>query len=97
MKEYNGKKLITMEDWIENFDQIAVPGDFVEEDIVDSFINCVPPACLRIDCTQCGEPYSYKEDPVSKEWKPTYQTFKRVAVGIYAYCGTCFYGENERR
>lgn len=97
MKEYNGKKLITMKDWTESFDKIAEPGDFVEEDIVDSFINCVPPVCLRSDCTQCGEPYSYEEDPVSKTWKPTYTTFKRVTVGIYVYCGTCFYGENERR
>lgn len=97
MKEWNGKKLITMEDWTGSFDAIANKGDMVEESIVDSFINCVPPACMRSYCMQCGEPYSHREDPDTGKWRATYTTFKKVANGIYEYCGHCFCGENEER
>ena len=39
-------KLVTMEDWAEagDFDKAANPGDMVEEEIVDEFLNCLPPA-----------------------------------------------------
>lgn len=97
MKEYNGKKLITMDDWTENFDKIANPGDLVEEEIVDAFMNCLPPICLRSDCMQCGEPYSHIEDPDTKRYRATYTTFKKVDKGIYEYCGNCFAGENVER
>ena len=66
MKEWNGRKLISMEDWTGNFSDIASPGDLVDEEIVDEMINCVPPACMKSSCTQCGEPYSHKEDENGK-------------------------------
>ena len=97
MKEWNGRKLISMEDWTGCFCDIASPGDLVEEEIVDEMINCVPPVCMRSDCTQCGEPYSHREDPDTGKWKATYTTFKYVTKGIYEYCGNCFRGENEER
>lgn len=97
MKEYNGKKLITMDDWTENFDKIANPGDLVEEEIVDAFVNCVPPVCLRASCVQCGEPYSHRQDPKTGKWKGTYTTFSKVTDGIYEYRGHCFLGETEER
>ena len=91
MKEWNGRKLITMEDWTGSFSEIAKAGDM--ESIVDEMINCVPPACMRSNCMQCGEPYSHKEDE-NGNWKPTFATFKQVDKGIYEYCGHCFRGEN---
>jgi hypothetical protein len=91
------EKLITMEDWTDSFSQIATPGDLVEDAIIDEMINCVPPACLRSDCMQCGEPYSHREDPDTGKWRATYTTFKRFADGIYEYCGNCFCGENVER
>ena len=97
MKEYNGNKLITMEDWTDGFDEIAKPGDYVEEAIVDAFINCVPPACMRSSCMQCGEAFSHREDPNTGKWKPTYATFSKVENGIYEYRGNCFIGENVER
>ena len=97
MKEWNGRKLISMEDWTDSFDKIASAGDLVEEAIVDEFINCVPPTCMRSDCMQCGEPYSHREDPETGKWRATYSTFKRVTNGIYEYCGHCFRGENIER
>ena len=96
MKEWNGRKLISMEDWTGNFSDIASPGDLVDEEIVDEMINCIPPACMKSSCTQCGEPYSHKEDENGK-WRATYATFKEVTKGIYEYCGHCFRGENVER
>ena len=97
MKEFNGKKLVTMEDWTDSFDSICNVGDYVEEQIVDEMINCLPPVCMRSDCMQCGEPYSHEVDPKSKRLRPTYSTFKKVADGVYEYCGHCFCGDNVER
>ena len=27
-------------------------GDYVSQDVVDNAVNCLPPACMRSDCTQ---------------------------------------------
>ena len=97
MKEFNGKRLITMEDWTDSFDKICNVGDYVEERIVDEMMNCVPPACMRSYCMQCGEPYSHREDPANGKWRATYSTFKEVTKGIYEYCGNCFMCENVER
>lgn len=97
MKTYNGKRLVTMKDWIDNFDSCCSKGDYVEEEIVNQIINAVPPACMRDSCMQSGEPYSHEEDPETKQWKPVYTTFKKVAPGIYEYCGHCFRGENVEK
>ena len=97
MKEFNGKKLVTMEDWTDSFDKICKVGDYVEEQIVDEMINCFPPACMRSNCMQCGEPYSHRVDPDNEKFRPTYSTIKKVANGIYEYCGHCFCGENVER
>lgn len=93
MKEWNNRKLIERNDWTDSFDRIAKAGDLVEEEIVDQFINCVPPACMRSDCMQCGEPYSHEKDRNGK-YRATYTTFKKVVNGIYEFCGYCFAGEN---
>ena len=97
MKTFNGKKLVTIEDWKDSFDNCCKVGDYVEREIVDEMINCVPPACMRSYCMQCGEPYSHREDPDTGKWRATYTTFKQVANGVYEYRGHCFYGENEER
>ena len=97
MKEYNGKKVITMEDWYGSFDKIVSVGDYVDAEIISEMVNCLPPACMRSDCTQMGEHYSHREDPKTGKWLPTYSTFKKVDKGIWEYCGHCFRGENEER
>ena len=93
-RTYNGKTVYN-EDWL-YFDALEI-GDYVEEDIVWDLIECVPPACMRSDCMQCGEPYSHREDPDTKRYRATYTTFKKVNKGIYEYCGNCFAGENVER
>lgn len=49
-------KLVTMEDWAEagDFDKAANPGDMVEEEIVDEFPNCLPPAKMGYGYLQVG-------------------------------------------
>ena len=76
-------------------------GDYVSQDVVDNAVNCLPPACMRSDCTQLGEPYSHREDPNSGKWRPVFATFKRITYAgensIWQFCGYCFAGENTER
>mgnify|MGYP006887196635 FL=1 len=90
-KVYNGKEVIDNEHYF-GLDACEV-GDYFTEDMVDGFMNVLPPACMRSDCSQIGEPVSDKMDKDGK-YKPTYTTFKKVDKGIWEYCGDCFIGEN---
>lgn len=82
----------------ENFRYCAeLIGAQVAEEVVDEAVNCLPPACLRSDCTQLGEPYSHREDPETGAWRATYATFRKLSEGVWEYCGDCFRGENTRR
>lgn len=77
--------------------ETARVGDLVTEDVVNNAINCLPPACMRSDCTQLGEPYSHQLDTSTGKYRAIYATFKRVTDGIWEYCGNCFRGENVER
>ena len=48
-----------MADWSAagDFEKAAKPGDLVDEEIVEEFVNCLPPTTLRGDLVQAGEPY----------------------------------------
>lgn len=95
---YNNKEVWTEETF--SYSKVQI-GDYVEQAIVDEAMDMLPPACMRADCSQIGEPYSHREDPNTGEFRPTYATFKRVAGawpnGIWQYCGHCFRGENVER
>jgi len=78
------------------WDAIEV-GEYVTEETADNLINCLPPACMRSDCLQMGEPQTCRYDETRDKWRNTYLTLKRVAKGIYEYCGDCFIGENKMR
>ncbi len=98
MLTYNGKKVIPFAEF--SYNTIKV-GDYVEEEVVDEMLDMLPPACMRADCSQIGEPYSHREDPETGKWRATYATFKKVSGqypnGIWEYCGHCFKGENVER
>ena len=50
---YNGRPVYN-ETW--NFGIGAMEiGDYVNEDVVDNYMNCLSPACYRSDCSQLGE------------------------------------------
>lgn len=81
----------------ENFHTDAlIIGDYVRESIVDYFVNCLPPACHRRDCTQLGEAHSHRIDENGNA-RTTYLTFKQVDDDLWQYCGDCFRGENVQR
>lgn len=94
--EKSQPRLITMEDWDRegNFFQIAKPGDRVEEEIVGSFRDCVPPALLDADFLQVGEPVRYEKDSRTGTNKPTFVTFSKDDTGTWKYCGVCFLGRS---
>lgn len=88
-------KTVTMEMWEKagDFEKAADPGDRVEEDVVQNFLDCVPPAVNCSDLVQVGEPYSHEFHPQKERFLPTFTTFKKVD-GSWIYCGHCFYGES---
>lgn len=92
------KKFWTQKDF--DYSKVKI-GDYVEQAVVDDAMACLPPASMRSDCSQLGEPYSTRFDPESGNWRSTYATFKRVSGafpnGIWQYCGHCFRGENVER
>lgn len=90
---YRGKPVYSPE-WY--FSDALEPGDYVAEDVVDSLMNAMPPACMRGDCSQLGEPYSFRIDEDGNT-RNTYWTFKRIAECVWEFCGDCFRGENVQR
>lgn len=95
---WNGKPVLDTDEF---YYSVAKPGDYVTQAVVDEAINCLPPVCMRSDCSQMGEPYDTKLDDRSGKWRNTYATFRKVAGkwpnGIWEYCGHCFCGETEER
>lgn len=87
---------MTMDDWREvgDFERAAKPGDLVDEEIVEEFVNCLPPTTLRGDLVQAGEPYSHQYDLETDQWRATYTTFAKVD-GEWVYCGKCFVGKTK--
>ena len=91
---YNGKEVIDEEHYF-GLDACEI-GDYFTEDMVNYFMDVLPPACWRSDCAQIGEPSSHRIDE-NGNGRATYPTFKRIAEGIWEYCGDCFRGENVKR
>lgn len=93
-REYEGKTVYN-KSYYSGCDALKV-GDLVEEEIVDELMDCLPPVCMRSNCSQIGEPANHKIDDNGK-CRATYATFKRIADDIWEYCGDCFRGENVQR
>lgn len=95
----SGIEVKTMESWYGsglNFDEYCFPGDMVGEDVVDYFVNAIPPVTLRYNCVQAGEEYSCEPDDSGK-YRATYTTFHRTEDGRLCFDGYCFKGENQNR
>ena len=75
----------------------AMVGDLVEEQVVDNFMNCLPPASFSASCAQLGDPYSHRQDELTGKWRATFLTFRKADRGVWEYCGKCFRGETEER
>ena len=90
----------TMDGWsrsgLSEFGDYCFPGDEVSQDIVDYFVNSVPPVLMRSNCTQAGEEYSVEKDE-NGEYRNTYTTFHKEPGGNWIFDGYCFFGSNENR
>lgn len=78
------------EEWFED----PQVGTLFTQNVVDLFMDCLPPACMRYDCSQLGEAYSHVKSEEGT-LKATCLTFKCVGNDTWQFCGNCFCGENE--
>lgn len=54
----------TKKDWDKsgkNLQTFLQVGDLVDDEMVDYFIEVLPPACMSPQCLQIGEPFDYDE------------------------------------
>lgn len=91
------KSMKTLKGWKESLEESIRDyleiGDEVDQELVDYFVNVLPPATLRGDLVQMGEPYSHEPDENGK-YRATYLTFARERYsGNWKYAGICFRGE----
>jgi len=71
------------------------PGDLVDEEVYDYFLNVLPPRSFSAGYLQVGEPFSHRANPKTGICQATYMTFVSANNGLYRYCGNCFAGETE--
>lgn len=94
----NDKEIFTQDTFEYEKAQI---GDLVEAAVVMDAMNCMPPVCMSLSCSQLGEPYSHREDSQKGKWRATYATFKCLSgdwnEGVWEYKGNCFAGETTER
>lgn len=89
----------SLADWHEcgiNFHEFCLPGDTVTEDIVEYFVDIIPPTSHRCGYVQVGEPYNCEKGPESGKYRNTYATFAKRG-GDWYYVGCCFCGEVTNR
>ncbi|MCD7811287.1 MAG: hypothetical protein LUG91_05475 [Ruminococcus sp.] len=84
------------ESGIGQFEEYFRVGDEVTEELVDYFMNLLPPTFMNYGMLQVGEPYSSELDPDTNKWKYTYTTFAK-SEGKWKYVGECFYKQNINR
>jgi hypothetical protein len=92
--------LKTMEGWRESrlmLDHYLQIDDEVDEDIVNYFINVLPPITWNGECIQIGEAIDVKYDKRIKKCRNTYSTLKSnkqfTPNRKWYYAGDCFKGE----
>ncbi|WP_288593811.1 hypothetical protein [uncultured Victivallis sp.] len=69
------------------------PGDEVDQEMADYFINAVPPKTMTTDLIQLGEPHDHFRDQ-DRKYRPVFATLKRQG-GKWFYAGICFSGQSE--
>ncbi len=87
--------MLTYELWHEtgkSFSELALVGEEVDEEMVDYFINVLPPFSMRPGYVQVGEAHSHREDN-NGNWRPTFLTFEKNSSEQWIYRGPCFGGE----
>ncbi len=75
-----------------SYDDYCKPGDIVDEETYNYFLNILPPLTMRRGYFQVGEPYSTRIDEKTGKYRETWPTFKYDGERYY-YLGNCFAGE----
>jgi len=93
--------LKTYNEWQGSLSEYLKIGDEVDQEMVEYFINVLPPATMNGSCVQIGEPYSHREDSKTGKWRATYPTLKSNGQfgdnRKWFWAGDCFRGETEMR
>lgn len=92
-KPFDGWHKFSVETGKGNYYDYAQPGDIVDRETYDYFLNIMPPVTMERGYFQVGEPYSHAEDKAGR-WRATFMTFAREGERYY-YLGHCFAGERE--
>lgn len=79
------------ESGIRCYEDYAKPGDIVDQETIDYFLNTVPPHKFGKDYLQYGEPWSFATDDRGR-CRDTWTTFYRKDYEWY-YAGHCFSGQ----
>ena len=83
---FNNKPVLTPEE----FDySTAKIGDYVNQEVVDNAMDCLPPACYCSRCSQMGEPYS-------SHFCHLYQDRRRMAEQYLGVSRTLLLRRNRR-
>lgn len=89
----------TLRGWRESglprFEEFCSPGDEVDQELVDYFVNILPPIRVGPACTQAGEPVTHEK--FKGGFLATYTTFHLTGDGRWKYDGCCFPGETVNR
>ena len=87
-------KLKTIEDWqnsgCRTWDEYCKPGEKVDQEVADYFLDIIPPKIMTKEYFQVGEPHSYAIDPRTMKGAETYSTFIRCGKEIWEYAGNCY-------
>lgn len=92
----------TLKEWQESdsrdWCEYCQPGDEIDREAYDYFLNVLPPRTLEYGYFQVGEPHSHRQDKDGKV-KATYPTFGESehedGSKKYLYLGNCFAGKWE--
>lgn len=79
-----------------DFADYLLPGDAVDDDMVDHFRNILPPLYDWSSFMQASGPSSDVKDEEG-QYHPTYITFDRGKNGEWRYAGLCYSGEAVNR
>lgn len=78
-----------------DWDAYCRPGDQVDEEVYDYFLDILPPKRMSKGYFQVGEPSDSRKNPKTGRFESTYPTFVRDARGHFYYLGACFAGKSD--
>ena len=85
----------SLQDWkdsgLRTFEEYFQPGDIVTEDLVEYFVNILPPRTCYAGFVQAGEAFSHEKNDKGI-YKAIYVTFVKPK-GQWVFAGWCFGGE----